>query len=61
MKNSLRKPKDKHKIEHSHGWCGTCDDQAKPQSKDINISERFSLVYTGCLQNELEKPPVLPT
>ena len=22
-----------HKIEHSYGWCGTCDDEAKPNSE----------------------------
>ena len=31
----LREPENKHKIEYSNGWCGTCDDQAKPNSNNI--------------------------
>ena len=36
---SSREEKGVHKIEHSHGWCGTCDDKAQPNSKIKHISE----------------------
>ena len=32
MNNYFRQPKNKHEIEQSAGWCGTCDDNAKPES-----------------------------
>ena len=35
MNKHLREPENKHKIEYSNGWCGTCDDQAKPNSNNI--------------------------
>ena len=35
MTNSLRDPKNRHMIEYSKGWCGTCDDLAKPNSNKL--------------------------
>ena len=35
MTNSLREPKNRHMIEYSRGWCGTCDDLAKPNSNKL--------------------------
>ena len=34
INNPLREPKNRHEIEYSTGWCGTCDDLAKPNSND---------------------------
>ena len=32
-----------HPLEHSHGWCATCDDKAEPNS-NINIQSKSDQV-----------------
>ena len=45
MEHHLRKSKNKNEIEPSFGWCGTCDDNAKPESKIIYYQVGIFLFY----------------